>query len=326
MSTSRNLFLFLVSLFISVTNAQTSARSRYILKYSQIAVDEMNRSGIPASITLAQGILESGNGLSVLAKKSNNHFGIKCHGTWTGEKVYHDDDKERECFRSYKKVSHSYEDHTDFLVRGSRYEFLFELDPTDYKGWAKGLKKAGYATAPDYATKLIRIIEEEQLHRFDIAAISPLLASEDTLRVKIEGPTLNSKGKPIKNAKQKFLTHRMKLHENGTPYVILKQGETIETLSDSLKMRVVVLLAINDANYETVIKAGESVFIDYKKARSKKNFVVATNGLTMRAISQQHAVRLDKLYKYNDYPVGRQPKNGEKIRLKPIGIFERMRD
>ena len=326
MSTSRNLFLFLVSLFISVTNAQTSARSRYILKYSQIAVDEMNRSGIPASITLAQGILESGNGLSELAKKSNNHFGIKCHGSWTGEKVYHDDDEKGECFRAYKEVRHSYEDHTDFLVRGSRYEFLFELDPTDYKGWAKGLKKAGYATAPDYATKLIRIIEEEQLHRFDIAAISPLLASEDTLRVKIEGPTLNSKGKPVKNAKRKFLIHRMKLHENGTPYVILKQGETIETLSDSLKMRVVVLLAINDANYETIIKAGEAVFIDYKKARSKKKFVVATNGLTMRAISQQNAIRLDKLYKYNNYPVGRQPKNGEKIRLRPVGLIERMRD
>jgi len=326
MLTSRNFLLFIVSLFISVTNAQTTARGRYILKYSQIAVDEMNRSGIPASITLAQGILESGNGLSELAKKSNNHFGIKCHGTWNGEKVYHDDDKERECFRSYKNVRYSYEDHTDFIVRGSRYEFLFELDPSDYKGWAKGLKKAGYATAPDYATKLIRIIEEEGLHRFDIAAISPLLASEDTLRVKIEGPTLNSRGKPIKNKKQKFLTHRMKLHENGTPYVILKQGETIELLSDSLNMRVVVLLAINDATYETVLKVGEAVFIDYKKTRSKKKFLVATNGLTMRAVSQQNAVRLDKLYKYNDYPVGRQPKNGEKIRLRPIGILEKMRN
>ena len=198
----------------------------------------MNRSGIPASITLAQGILESGNGLSELAKKSNNHFGIKCHGTWNGEKVYHDDDKERECFRSYKNVKYSYEDHTDFIVRGSRYEFLFELDPSDYKGWAKGLKKAGYATAPDYAKKLIRIIEEEGLHRFDIGAISPLLASEDTLRLKIEGPTLNSRGKPIKNKKQKFLTHRMKLHENGTPYVILRQGsDTVATLKIILLLR-----------------------------------------------------------------------------------------
>ena len=326
MLTNRYLHLLFVSLTALVMTAQTNARTAYVLKYSQIAVDEMNRSGIPASITLAQGILESGNGLSELAKKSNNHFGIKCHGSWTGEKVYHDDDAKGECFRAYKEVRHSYEDHTDFLVRGSRYEFLFELDPTDYKGWAKGLKKAGYATAPDYATKLIRIIEEEELHRFDIAAISPLLASEDTLRLKIEGPTLNSRGKPIKNKKQKFLTHRMKFHENGTPYVILKQGETIEILSDSLNMRVVVLLAINDATYETVLKVGEAVFIDYKKTRSKKKFVVATNGLTMRAISQQNAIRLDKLYKYNNYPVGRQPKNGEKIRLRPVGLIERMRD
>jgi hypothetical protein len=203
---------------------------------------------------------------------------------------------------------------------------LFELDPTDYKGWAKGLKKAGYATAPDYADKLIRIIEQEELHRFDFAATAPLLASEDTLSVKTEGPTLNAKGKPVTNAKKKFLIHRMKHHENGTPYVILKQGETIEILSDSLNMRVVVLLAINDATYETVLKVGEAVFIDYKKTRSKKKFVVATNGLTMRAISQQNAIRLDKLYKYNNYPVGRQPKNGEKIRLRPVGLIERMRD
>lgn len=326
MLTNRYLHLLFVSLTALVMTARTNARTAYVLKYSQIAVDEMNRSGIPASITLAQGILESGNGLSELAKKSNNHFGIKCHGSWTGEKVYHDDDAKGECFRAYKEVRHSYEDHTDFLVRGSRYEFLFELDPTDYKGWAKGLKKAGYATAPDYADKLIRIIEQEELHRFDFAATAPLLASEDTLSVKTEGPTLNAKGKPVTNAKKKFLIHRMKHHENGTPYVILKQGETIEILSDSLNMRVVVLLAINDATYETVLKVGEAVFIDYKKTRSKKKFVVATNGLTMRAISQQNAIRLDKLYKYNNYPVGRQPKNGEKIRLRPVGLIERMRD
>ena len=326
MLTNRYLHLLVVSFTALVLHAQTNARTAYVLEYSQIAVDEMNRSGIPASITLAQGILESGNGLSELAKKSNNHFGIKCHGSWTGEKVYHDDDEKGECFRAYKEVRHSYEDHTDFLVRGSRYEFLFELDPTDYKGWAKGLKKAGYATAPDYADKLIRIIEQEELHRFDFAATAPLLASEDTLSVKTEGPTLNAKGKPVTNAKKKFLIHRMKHHENGTPYVVLKTGETLEDLADSLHMRVTVLLSINDASYETVFHSGEAVYIDYKKPRSKQKFVIASQGLTMRAISQQHAVSLDKLYKYNDFPVGRQPQKGEQIRLRPVGLLEKFKD
>lgn len=313
-------------LFLIATSAaglaQSSPRTEYILKYSQIAVDEMNRSGIPASITLAQGILESGNGLSELAKKSNNHFGIKCHGTWNGEKVYHDDDAKGECFRAYKKVRHSYEDHTDFLVRGSRYESLFELKPTDYKGWAKGLKKAGYATAPDYADKLIRIIEDEELHRFDLRNTAPLVASEDTLMVRYNGPTINGKGKLVTNAKKKFLIHRLKRHESGVAYIVLHQNETIEHVADSLNMRIAVLLDMNDATYETQFSAGEAVYIDYKKAKSKSKFTIATQETTMRAIAQQQAVKLQKLYKYNDYSVGQQPKEGEKIRLKPRGLFE----
>jgi len=324
MLNNRYLQLLLISCTAFMMNAQSNPRTAYVLKYSQIAVDEMNRSGVPASITLAQGILESGNGLSALAKKSNNHFGIKCHGSWTGEKVYHDDDAKGECFRAYKEVRHSYEDHTDFLVRGSRYEFLFELSPTDYKGWAKGLKKAGYATAPDYADKLIRIIEDEELHRFDFVLSAPLLATEDTLSIKINGPTLNQKGKPVKNAKKKFLIHRMKRHENGTPYVILKSGETFESLADSLHMRIPVLLDINDASYETKFRSGEAVFIDYKKTKSIQKFITATEGLTMRAISQQHALSLDKLYKYNDFKVGQQPKKGEQIRLRPVGLLEKL--
>ncbi|HAK69911.1 MAG TPA: N-acetylmuramoyl-L-alanine amidase, partial [Cryomorphaceae bacterium] len=146
-------FTYLIFLSFSVLNAysQSTVRQQYVATYAQIAVDEMNRSGIPASITLAQGILESGDGQSDLARKSKNHFGIKCHKDWTGERVYHDDDEKDECFRKYKNVRFSFEDHTDFLVRGSRYDFLFDLDLSDYKGWAKGLKKAGYATSPSYA-------------------------------------------------------------------------------------------------------------------------------------------------------------------------------
>ena len=161
-----HLFMLFALLWGVNVRAQQSLRESYIEEYAQLAVAEMNRSGIPASITLAQGILESGNGQSELARKSNNHFGIKCHSEWKGAKVYHDDDEKGECFRKYDKPQYSFEDHTDFLMRGSRYAFLFELDPNDYTGCAKGLKKAGYATAPAYAYSLIKMIEDEMLSRF----------------------------------------------------------------------------------------------------------------------------------------------------------------
>lgn len=165
--------LFLLVLFgcfaatsLSAKPAKQQSYINYINKYAPIAVVKMQEHGIPASITLAQGILESGAGLSELARKSNNHFGIKCHSDWTGEKVYHDDDKKQECFRKYKSVELSYEDHSQFLKK-ERYKKLYSLEPTDYKGWAKGLKECGYATASDYAKKLVEIIETYELYNYD---------------------------------------------------------------------------------------------------------------------------------------------------------------
>ena len=157
------LFLLLFSFQLS---AQNMTRNEYIDKYKDEAIYQMKKYKIPASITLAQGILESGDGNSELAKKSNNHFGIKCHSDWKGERVYHDDDKKDECFRKYNKVRDSYDDHSEFLLR-PRYAALFEYALTDYKSWAKGLKKAGYATNPNYAKHLIKIIEENELHKLD---------------------------------------------------------------------------------------------------------------------------------------------------------------
>ena len=139
----------------------------YIGTYKNIAIDKMEKYNIPASITLAQGILESGNGLSTLAKKSNNHFGIKCHSGWKGKRVYHDDDKKGECFRKYPTPEGSFNDHSIFLTGRGRYEFLFDLKPDDYKAWAKGLKKAGYATDRKYPKKLISFIETFELYKYD---------------------------------------------------------------------------------------------------------------------------------------------------------------
>ena len=152
---------------VQASPAEDTPQQRYIDKYADLAVEEMRRTGVPASITLAQGLLESRYGQSDLAVKGNNHFGIKCHSDWNGAKMRVDDDKSRECFRKYRTVEQSYRDHSDFLRYRDRYKFLFDLNPTDYKGWAYGLKKAGYATDPAYPKKLINLIEEYELYKYD---------------------------------------------------------------------------------------------------------------------------------------------------------------
>jgi hypothetical protein len=174
MKMKRISLIFCLMAFMSAASALPASKTEktpqhiYIERYSTLAVEEMYRSGVPASITLAQGLLESRYGLSELAVEGNNHFGIKCHNNWNGGKMYHDDDRRGECFRKYDSPEESFRDHSDFLRYRDRYKFLFDLDPTDYKGWAHGLKKAGYATDSAYPQKLIRLIEEYDLHRFDM--------------------------------------------------------------------------------------------------------------------------------------------------------------
>lgn len=165
------LIILLAAVFtaFAVPVSDKTPQVRYVEKYAALAVDEMYRSGVPASITLAQGLLESRYGLSELATEGNNHFGIKCHNNWQGGKVYHDDDKKGECFRKYDSPEESFRDHSDFLRYRDRYKFLFDLEVNDYKGWAHGLKKAGYATDPAYPAKLIKLIEDYKLYKYDVA-------------------------------------------------------------------------------------------------------------------------------------------------------------
>lgn len=317
-------FIYLIFLSFSglIAHSQSTVRQQYVTTYAQIAVDEMNRSGIPASITLAQGILESGDGQSDLARKSNNHFGIKCHKDWTGERVYHDDDEKGECFRKYKNVRFSFEDHTDFLVRGSRYDFLFDLDLSDYKGWAKGLKKAGYATSPSYADRLIKIIEAAELYAYDDLQVSNLQVSgRDPSDNK--GPKVNLKNRFDRGNKKNFVMHRVKYLTGLSPFIELKSGESIEAVADSMQMRLAVLLDINDANWETLFQAGDRVYVDYKKSNAQQKWMKVGLGQDMRTISQAYGIKLKKLYKYNDYRVGQQPKVGEQLRLKQWGVFEK---
>jgi flagellum-specific peptidoglycan hydrolase FlgJ len=167
----RLLFIAFATVTIYNSQSQHSNVKQYIDTYKEVAINEMIRTGVPASITLAQGILETEAGQSDLVRASNNHFGIKCKSDWAGEVVYHDDDARGECFRSYASAEESFRDHSDFLKNRPHYAFLFNLDPTDYEGWAKGLKKAGYATNPAYSNMLVRIIFENNLQDYTLVAL-----------------------------------------------------------------------------------------------------------------------------------------------------------
>jgi flagellum-specific peptidoglycan hydrolase FlgJ len=205
-------------------NKQTLA---YIRKYAPIAVKEMHENKIPASITLAQGILESGKGTSQLALKSNNHFGIKCHAGWNGERVYHDDDEKGECFRKYQYVETSYDDHSAFLTKRKRYAFLFNYGTEDYKNWAKGLKKAGYATDKKYPNKLIKIIEDYRLYEFD----------------KVKEKRFNYE-KPKKN--------KSKSKTSETAYYKVKKGDTLYSIARKFNVSVSELKQFNNLKSNTI--------------------------------------------------------------------------
>ena len=210
----------------------------YIKKYAPLAVIKMHEYKIPASITLAQGILESGNGRSVLASKSNNHFGIKCHRGWTGKRVYHDDDKKDDCFRKYKYVENSYNDHSKFLTGRKRYAFLFKIRKSNYKAWAKGLKKAGYATDRKYPSKLIRIIESYQLYEFD------KVKKSDLKKYKKE------KRKPVVvTASTKIST---KSKKNFKKSYTVKKGDTLYSIARKNKISVSDLKKINSLKSNTI--------------------------------------------------------------------------
>jgi LysM repeat protein len=276
-------------------------RQEYIEQYSRLAMEEMIRSGVPASITLAQAVLESGDGASSLAKRSNNHFGIKCH-EWDGKTTNHDDDKSGECFRSYKNVEDSYRDHSDFLKTRQRYAFLFDLDPTDYKGWAKGLKQAGYATSPQYASMLIRIIEDYDLELYDLMALNGEKGD------KVTGPAVASSGRQI-------------LEKNRVKYIIAREGDSYESLTAELGKMQWELPKYNEVSAGGELHQGQIVYLQPKrnKANVDKKTHTVKEGETMYSISQLYAVKVEKLYYLNRMTVGAEPKTGIVLQLrKPL--------
>jgi len=311
-------FLLLLSILVSCTATvwgQKMTRRQYIEKYAETAVREMKATGIPASITLAQGSLESGNGNSTLATKANNHFGIKCHNNWEGKTIRHDDETRRECFRSYASADESFRDHSDFLRYRDRYAFLFDLEPTDYKGWAYGLQKAGYATASTYATSLIRIIEEEELWRYDkldrqereTLPPTPLQAETSTVLKPLPGHRLYtaSLSREIRST-------------NGVAYILAQNGDTYRALAKEYNLFRGELLNFNERKHDTPLHEGEIVYVEAKKNESARGLDkhVVEEGETMRDLAQRYAVKMKKLYQYNAMTPGTEPEPGTILNLR----------
>ena len=306
--------------------AQTRmTREEYIRKYKSIAVEHQEIYGIPASITLAQGLLESDNGNSRLAREGNNHFGIKCKSNWKGDVIYHDDDAPQECFRGYASAEESYEDHAKFLDSSPRYQSLFDLSPTDYKGWAYGLKRAGYATNPQYAERLIKIIEDNDLHLLDMGAEwkHDSHATADALEAagKILAASNNASVSRVDVDDYTVAVHSVAGHglydNNGSLYILAGEGESLSSLSSRLKIGRRRLERYNDLAPGAAIAPGERVYIRSKSSRAPSGIGehVAAGGETLRSVSQEYGMKVRRLVKLNGGSASAPLAAGERIRL-----------
>ena len=295
----KNLFIGLLLCIGAIpVNAQmkwSQQYQQYFDQYKDMAIDQMRRYHIPASITLAQGVLESGAGKSELAVKGNNHFGIKCHG-WTGRAVYHNDDANNECFRAYNNASESFEDHSKFLTTSNRYSSLFRLKQTDYKGWAYGLKSCGYATNPRYAIQLIDIIQLYKLYEYD--------DGKHTGKTPVNRPSVS---------------HRV-YEFNKNYYVLAKAGDTYRTIGEEMGVSYKKLAKYNENDRDARLEEGEFVWLEKKRRNAPKEYKhrphIVKDGESMYTISQRYGIRLKHLYKMNDLTPDYQIKVGDVLRIR----------
>jgi len=289
-------------------------RKEYIEKYNNFAINEMKRSNIPASITLAQAMLESDNGNSTLARKANNHFGIKCHGSWKGKKVYHDDDRRNECFRKYGSIYESYIDHSNFIVNGNRYQFLFRLSSTDYKAWAKGLQKAGYATSRTYATLLIKLIEDNQLFVFDKGG-SLSYSNNPGYQSDSQNVVLGDVDNFLINL------NKHKVHErNRVDYIIAKKGDTYETITEEFGMLAFELFKYNEISEKLKLSEGQIVYLQPKRTKAQvgSDYHFVKEGETIYTISQMYGIKIASLISKNLMEQGDALAVGQKIWLRKM--------
>ena len=301
----KKLFFF-IALFASMgMQAQMTWNQRYqqyIDQYKDIAIEQMQRWKIPASITLAQGLFESGAGQSELTRKGNNHFGIKCHG-WSGASVYHDVDKNNECFRAYDTAFDSFEDHSRFLSTGQRYRSLFALKITDYKGWARGLKAAGYATNPQYADKLIGIIQLYKLYQYDSAKNYDKYLANHTKDSRIAGQPL----------------HPIRIY-NKNYYLIARKGDTFRLIGEEIGISYRKIAKYNERDKDDSLSEGEIVWLKKKQKRAPKDYKDRLHyvraGESMYFIAQKYGIRLKSLYKMNRLTPDYEIRVGDALRLR----------
>ena len=318
------LSLLFLAIFPLLAAAQRQfTREEYIDKYKHIAIAHMEHYGIPASITMAQGILESSNGNSPLSRSSNNHFGIKCKKDWTGEKVYHDDDAKGECFRKYASVEESYRDHAEFLDKSPRYDSLFVYSSTDYRSWARGLKAAGYATAPDYAARLIRIIEENKLYLLDQDGGESLYAESHGAQpvVETEMPSMGREDgvnpdafRVTINAHRGYNVYRT----NNVCYILAKEGDRYEHIASLFAISAGVLRRYNDVKPDAQPVKGDIIFIERKRKAWEGNVLMHTvrHGESLHDISQAYGIRLRSLARRNRLSTTATISNGEIIKVR----------
>ena len=309
----RHFFCIPLLLFFVVFNSFAQSKKRispadYVNTYKDAAIAEMKRSGIPASITLAQGMLESENGNSRLTREGNNHFGIKCHD-WSGQGIYKDDDSRNECFRKYKSADESFRDHTDFLLSRQRYSSLFEYKTTDYKNWAKGLKKTGYATNSKYDNLLIKLIEDNNLHQFDQDYVSSnrkrINQTEKKKTESAEGDITISLNRPI-------------FKRNDIEYMVVKNGDSYEKLSRELEMLTWELFKYNELTKDSILREGQILYLQPKHRRAErgKETHVVLDGESVYSISQLFGVKSKLLRRYNHLSEKEELNPGDVINLR----------
>lgn len=311
--------LLFIALFVSSVaeiNAQKMTAQQYIERYKIIAIQDRFDYSIPAAITLAQGLLESGNGNSRLAVEANNHFGIKCHNDWTGKRIFKDDDAKDECFRVYSTPEESYVDHALFLTTKSRYEFLFQYTVTNYKAWAKGLKKAGYATNPKYPQRLIDLIE-----RYDLAQYDKMSKADFKKLLILNGQNpdevLPADTNIVAAEKINIETgaHSI-LYRNRVRYIIVHEGESVVDIARLFNISPNSIYKYNDINKGSLIKEGMMLFLQPKRRKGDMKYHIVQKGESLWKISQVHGIKLSWLLKRNGLEKGARPKVGAKLYLK----------
>ncbi len=314
-------------LLLSASYGQTEKLriDAYISSYKDLAVAEMVRTGVPAAVTLAQGILETGGGQSDLAALAYNHFGIKCKAEWTGETMSHDDDAKNECFRKYVSVEDSYKDHSDFLRTRPCYAFLFKLDPTDYEGWAKGLKKAGYATNPAYPQKLIKLIVENNLQDYTLLALNGGNKNEEML-ANVKSEIILDEAIAAKPVAMKIIDEKTSnavypvnsvFSINDLKVIYAEAGTSLFAVANNHNISLKKLLEYNElADEADIVNLGQLIFLEKKSKKGTKDIHIVEANETLRDISQKEGMQLASIMEYNGLQKGMEPARGEKIYLK----------